>query len=94
MILYHGTTRERAKRLCRIGFEPRRPSNKVWFATSKQYARNRAKVQARRAHDHPVVLTCEVDVPRLRWRQGDKKMIRRAPLEDGALLFSNPPNRR
>ena len=24
----------------------------------------------------------------------DKKMIRRAPLEDGALLFSNPPNRR
>ncbi len=84
MILYHGTTRERAKRICREGFEPRRPSKRVWFATSKQYARNRAKVQARRSRDQAVVLTCEVDIPKLRWRYGDSRMIRR----DGNLAVS------
>jgi hypothetical protein len=77
MIVYHGTTRRRAQRIAGEGFLPRKPSRRVWFAASRGYALGRAKAQARRAHDRPVVLVCDLDLARLRDRLGKRKVRHR-----------------
>jgi len=77
MIVYHGTTRRRAERICEVGFLPRKPSKRVWFARGKGYAEGRARTQARRAHDRSTVLTCELDLQGLRRRLGPKKVLSR-----------------
>lgn len=66
MVVYHGTTQNRAKRICSEGFLPRKPSRHVWFAESYAYALGRARTQAKRAKDYPVVLTCELNPQRMR----------------------------
>ncbi|MFB3881383.1 MAG: HEAT repeat domain-containing protein [Armatimonadota bacterium] len=75
MIVYHGTTKERARRIAVEGFHPRKPSRRVWFAQSRDYALGRAKTQAKRAKDTAVVLTCDVDVAQLRKWLGGKKVF-------------------
>lgn len=75
MIVYHGTTRERARKICREGFHPRKPSRRVWFASSKEYARHRAKTQARRTGDSAVVLRCEMNAAQLRHSLGAKRVL-------------------
>lgn len=75
MIVYHGTTRDRARRIAREGLRPKPPSRRVWFAHSSAYAAQRARSQARRAKDRPVVLTCDIDVEQLRRRFGRGKVI-------------------
>ena len=77
MILYHGTTMHRAQRICECGFLPRKPSRRVWFAEDRRYALQRARTQARRAHDHPVVLTCDIDLNGLSQRLGPKRIFHR-----------------
>jgi len=77
MIVYHGTTRKRAQRICEVGFLPRKPSRRVWFSEDRSYAMGRARTQARRAHDRPVVLTCELDIHRIRDRLGRKRVLHR-----------------
>ncbi len=77
MIVFHGTTARRARRICEEGFLPRKPSRRVWFAESRAYALGRAKTQARRSHDRAVVLTCDIDVPRFRARYGGKRVLQR-----------------
>ena len=77
MIVYHGTTKRRAQRICAEGFEPRKPSKRVWFAENRSYARGRAKAQARRAHDKPVVLVCDVNLNQLETKIGAKRIWRR-----------------
>ena len=93
MIVYHGTTRRRALRISTEGFLPRKPSRRVWFAESRRYADGRARTQARRAHDRPVVLTCNLDLNQLRARLGAKHVFHRnrviavdAPLPISVLL--------
>ena len=78
MIVYHGTTVRRAKRICEEGFRPRKPSKRVWFAQSKHYALGRAKTQARRSKDRPVVLTCDLNLGELRRSVGKKRIFHRA----------------
>ncbi len=78
MIVYHGTTRRRAGRICLEGFLPRKPSKRVWFAKGHGYALGRARTQARRSHDRPVVLTCDIDLGRMRDRYGKKRVIYRS----------------
>ena len=75
MIVHHGTTRRRAQRICEVGFLPRKPSRRVWFSESRAYALRRAKTQARRSHDRPVVLTCDLDPNELRRRLGPKRVL-------------------
>jgi len=75
MIVYHGTTRKRAQQICTVGFLPKKPSRRVWFAETKRYALGRAKTQARRTRDRPVVLTCEFDVGLARQRFGKNKVF-------------------
>jgi len=75
MIVYHGTTDRRARRICTEGFVPRKPSRRVWFAKSKAYARGRARTQARRAHDRAAVLTCNIDLHQMRDRLGPKRVF-------------------
>ena len=77
MLVYHGTTHRRAQKIYAAGFLPKKPSRRVWFAEGAAYARRRAKTQARRSHDRPVVLTCEIDPRELRRRFGPKKVFRR-----------------
>ncbi len=77
MIVYHGTTLRRARRICVEGFLPRKPSRRVWFARGRGYAEGRARVQARRAHDRPVVLTCDIDLESVRARLGAKRVFAR-----------------
>jgi len=77
MIAYHGTTRRRALRIVQEGLLPKKPSRRVWFAESYRYAEGRAKTQARRAHDRPVVLTCEIDLSQLRGRLGGRRVFHR-----------------
>jgi hypothetical protein len=96
VIVYHGTTRRRAQRICENGFLPRKPSRRVWFASGHGYATGRAKTQARRAHDRPVVLTCDIDVQALKRQLGPKRVTHRngiiainAPLPV-SVLRSNP----
>ena len=78
MIVFHGTTRRRAENIAVTGFFPKRPSRRVWFASGRGYATRRAKTQARRARDRPVVLTCEIDLADLRRRYGSKKVTHRS----------------
>ena len=78
MIVYHGTTRRRAERICLEGFKPRKPSRRVWFAKGKGYARQRAQTQARRAHDRMVVLTCNLDLNQLSRQLGSRRVRTRA----------------
>jgi len=75
MIVYHGTTERRARRICADGFFPKKPSRRVWFAETKGYALGRARTQARRTHDRPVVLTCELNIAHARERFGKKKVF-------------------
>ena len=75
MIVYHGTTRRRALRICEEGFLRRKPSRRVWFAEGHGYAMRRARQQARRAHDRPVVLTCEIAIHQLRERLGKRRVF-------------------
>jgi len=77
MIVYHGTTNRRARRICVEGFLPRKPSGRVWFAESRAYALGRAKTQARRSRDRPVVLACDIDIHRMRNRYGAKRILHR-----------------
>ena len=86
MIVYNGTTQESARRIKKEGFLPKPPSNRVWFAQSEGYAKRRARTKARRAHDRPVVLKCNVDVDRLRQRYGNKRVVHRS----SALAISAP----
>ena len=74
MILYHGTTRKRAARIRAIGFLPHR--SRIWFSTDKQYANRRAKTQARRASDHPVTLTCDLNMGILRQYYGSRGALK------------------
>ena len=62
MILYHGTTRSSASQIRQHGFVPRRPSRRVWFASSRNYAKHRAHTKAKRANDRPVVLRCNLNL--------------------------------
>jgi hypothetical protein len=78
MICYHGTTRRRAQRISEEGFLPRRPSRRVWFAESRAYALTRAKTQARRSDDRPVVLACDLDLNELRRRLGGHRVMHRS----------------
>ena len=75
MIVYHGTTQERARRIAREGLRPRVPSKRVWFAQHRAYARQRAQSQARRTQDRPVVLTCHIDLDGLRRKHGRGNVI-------------------
>ena len=74
MLVYHGTSSRRAEKICEAGFEPRRPSKRVWFAEAKSYALGRAKTQARRTRDTPVVLACEIDLAAFRSRLGKRRV--------------------
>jgi hypothetical protein len=75
MIVYHGTTAERARHIAMEGFLPRKPSRRVWFAESRGYALGRAKTQAKRARDTAVVLTCDIDLAQMRKRLGGKRVF-------------------
>jgi hypothetical protein len=75
MIVYHGTTRRRAERICQEGFLPKKPSKRVWFAAGRGYALRRAKTQARRAHDAPSVLTCDIRLDQMRARFGKRRVM-------------------
>jgi hypothetical protein len=77
MIVYHGTTERRARRICQEGFEPRKPSRRVWFAESRGYAERRAKQQGRRRHDRAVVLTCEFTINQMRRAMGERRVFHR-----------------
>ena len=77
MIVYHGTSAKRARQICDRGFLPRKPSKRVWFAQARAYAEGRARTQARRSHDRPVVLTCEIDLQVFRRRYGSKRILHR-----------------
>jgi hypothetical protein len=70
MIVYHGTTRKRARGIFEKGFLPLPPSRRVWFAESRGYAMGRAKTQARRTHDAPAVLACNLDIQEIRRLRG------------------------
>ncbi len=78
MIVYHGTTERRAKLIALEGFLPKKPSRRVWFAHGKGYAEGRARTKARRAHDRPVVLTCNIDLTEMRRRYGAKRVMTRS----------------
>jgi len=56
--LYHGTTRRRAEKILREGFQGKRGLN--WFARHKGLARQYAQTRARKRHDDPVILECDV----------------------------------
>ena len=77
MILYHGTTARRAERIGREGFAAMKPSRRVWFAERRGYALGRAKTQARRRHDRPVVLVCDIDLSQIRTCLGPKRLTHR-----------------
>ena len=78
--MYHGTTSRRARRICAEGFQPKKPSRRVWFAASRSYAKGRAKCQARRTHDRPVVLTCDLDVPKLARELGSRRIMNKGAI--------------
>ena len=77
MIVYHGTTSRRAERICMVGFLPKKPSRRVWFAETRGYALGRARTQARRAHARPVLLTCERDIQQMRRSMGGRRVFRK-----------------
>lgn len=77
MIVYHGTTIQRARRICREGLLPKPPSGRVWFAEDRRYAYHRAGAWARRTRDLPIVLTADVDVAALRNELGRGRVMHR-----------------
>jgi len=77
MIVYHGTSAKRARQICAVGFLPRKPSKRVWFAEARAYAKGRARTQARRSRDRPVVLVCDIDLDVFRRRYGAKRVLHR-----------------
>lgn len=86
MIVYHGTTRRRAERICQEGFLPKKPSKRVWFAAGHGYALRRAKTQARRAHDRPVVLTCDIHIDQMRATFGKRRVM----IRNGIIAIDAP----
>jgi len=66
--LYHGTTRRRAEKILREGFQAKGGRN--WFARSKGLARQYAQSRARQRHDDPVVLECDVSFEEIRDKEG------------------------
>ena len=86
MLAYHGTTWTRARRIFDQGFLPKPPSRRVWFAESRSYAMSRAKTQARRANDVPVVLACDLNLEELR-RHRD---VKRAVQKKGIIAVDGP----
>ena len=77
MIAYHGTTIQRARRICREGLRPLPPSRRVWFAEDRTYAYHRARTWARRTEDRAIVLTADVDVAALRQTLGPGRVMHR-----------------
>jgi len=75
MIVYHGTTTQRARRICREGLLPKPPSRRVWFAEDRKYAFFRARTWARRTNDRAIVLTAEVDLAKLRQELGRGRVM-------------------
>jgi len=75
MIAYHGTTQTRARTILAEGLLPKPPSRRVWFAESRGYAMGRARAQASRTGDVPVVLACNLDLEKLRRQPGVKRVI-------------------
>jgi len=75
MLAYHGTTQACARAILGEGFLPKPPSRRVWFAESRGYAMGRAKTQARRTDEVPVVLACDLDLDELRRRLGAKRVV-------------------
>jgi len=74
MIVYHGTTRRRARSIARDGFEPKRPSRRVWFSKNKRYAEQRAHRKAHNGSDRPAVLTVDLDWESLRRCYGSNRV--------------------
>ena len=74
---YHGTTRTRARKIFGQGFLPKPPSHRVWFAENRRIAMGRAKRQARRTDDVPMVLACDLDLDKLRGQLGAKRVFHR-----------------
>ena len=74
MVLFHGTTLSRARRIQIEGFRAKSPSRMVWFAKHKGIALNRARHKARRGRDTPVVLTCDLNLPALRKSLGSRRV--------------------
>jgi len=77
MIVYHGTTVQRARLICREGLQPKPPSRRVWFAEDRKYAFHRAETWARRTNDRAIVLTADVDLVRLRGKLGPGRVMHR-----------------
>jgi hypothetical protein len=75
MIVYHGTTTQRARRICREGLRPMPPSHRVWFAEDRKYAYQRAQTWAYRTNDRAIILTADVDVAALRQELGHKRVM-------------------
>ena len=75
MILYHGTHHRSARQIQREGFLPKPPSRRVWFTQSEDYAKRRARTKARRDWARAVVITCNLDIPRLRARLGSRSVV-------------------
>jgi hypothetical protein len=57
--LWHGTTKSRAERIRKEGFDGRRAP--VYFAGSPRIPRTIAQTRAASEHDHPVVIMCSID---------------------------------
>ena len=86
MIAYHGTTRQSARKISVEGLLPRRPSKRVWFAVAKSYALRRAKTQARRRRDKPIVLRCDLNLHELRKRYSNRRVF----CNGGLIAISGP----
>ena len=93
-MVYHGTTQNRARRICREGFLPKKPSRRVWFAESYGYALGRARTQAKRAKDHPAVLTCELtNECRIGWAPSLSSAFTRKPGRRFSVVFGHAHRR-
>ena len=57
--LWHGTTKSRAERIRKDGFDGRRAP--VYFAQSPRIPRTIAQTRGAREHDQPVVIMCSID---------------------------------
>jgi len=86
MIVYHGTTVQRARRICREGLLPLPPSYRVWFAEDRKYAFQRAKTWAHRTSDRAIVLTADVDIAALRTELGRDRVLHKG----GIVCISGP----
>ena len=75
LLAYHGTTRARARGIFDQGFLPKPPLRRVWFAEDRAYAMGRAKTQARRANDTPIVFACDLNLGELRRQLGRKNVV-------------------